>query len=261
MFFLRRRTPQIASLLLGLGLVAAAKLPLFWLQSRFLVWGASAFVTCVLVGLIGVLALRSGGRLRALRLAAPAILLSACTFLYLLIVESSVGRYSMTFLVMFLVALYLENLRRSESGPAGSNASQLVHLCFVLDAVSMFFLLAFIFGLAAFYSVSLPSAAVAVGAVAAFLTHETLWRAGFGSRGHAGLVIAAAAVGIEGYVALSLLPTSHLVNAAVGVILFSAGLHVIKEVMSGAGEFKYFRKELVGSLSLAVLLLTTARWS
>ncbi len=261
MAFLRRRSPHIASLVLGLGLLAAAKFPLLWVESRFWVWGLAALLTSVLVGLIGVLAFRSGGCWRALRLMAPAILLTLCASLYLLIIESSWGRYALTVLVMFLVAVYMENLRRSESGPEASHASHLVHLCFVLDAVSLFFLLAFIFGLAAFYYVSLPAAAAAVGAVTAFLTHEMLWRAGFGSRGQLGLVAAAAVIGMEGYVALTLLPTAYLVNSAVAVILFSVGLHVVKQILSGAGEFKYFRKELIASLSLAVLLLTTARWS
>src|SRR3990172_9259733 len=171
MHFLRRRAPQIAAVLSGFGLLAAAGFPWSLAEDRLLLWETAAVLTVALVGLTGALACFSGSRLRALRLASPAILLSASSFLYLLIVETVLGRCALTALVMGLTAVFFENWRRAEAAPEHPDHVQLMHPSLVLDAVSFFFLMAFIFGISAFYRVPLIVAAVAVGSVAAFLTH------------------------------------------------------------------------------------------
>jgi len=263
MGYLRRRLAYIISLLLGAGLLAAARLPLAVVDGRLLVWTSIVAFTAALVAVAGTHVSYHAGApvFRSLRLAAPAVFLAASSFLYLLIVETALGRYGLAALVMFLTAVFFENLRRSPEGAERSGPTNLVHLSLVLDALSLFFLLSFIFGVAAFFYVSLPLAAAVIGLVAAAMTREMLWRSGLQSREYVSLIVAAGLIGAETYVALALLPTSHLVNAAVAVVLLSAALHVVRQVLSGAGEFRYFRKELAASLLLAVLLMTTARWA
>lgn len=261
MIFLRRRIALFVSLLVGLGLFAAARLPLMAAEDQLTVWGAIFAATAALVTAAAVLAAWGRGSvLRSLRLAIPVILLVASSFVYLLIIETPSGRYGLAGLAMLLTAVFFENLRLAAAGPDRAGSAHLINLSFVLDATSLFFLLAFVFGFATFYHVPLPNAAAAVGAVTALIAHEALWRAGFSVREHAVLVVAAGIVGAETYVTLSLLPTSYLVDAAVAVVLLSAALHVVKQVLSGAGELKFFRKELAASLTLAMLLLCTARW-
>jgi len=262
MNWLRRRLPYLISLLSGTGLLAAARLAVAHKDGNFFVWSVIAGSVSALVAIGGILIFWGGRPLRSLRLALPAVFLTVSAFLYLLIIETPWGRFGLTALVMFLTAVFFESLRRSL--PAGSDRpgpASLIYLSLVLDAVSLFFLLAFIFGLATFYNISLSAASAGIGLVTAFMAHEMLWRAGFATRDQAALVAASGFIGAEVFAGLYLLPTSYLVNAAVAVVLLTAALHVVKQVLSGAGELKYFRKELAAALLLAVLLLTTARWA
>jgi hypothetical protein len=261
MTFFRRRISFIISPLIGLGLFAAVRLPLLVEGGQMAVWGAVFAVTVALTAGAGFFVARESGRgLQAVRWAAPAVLLVISAFVFLLIIETTAGRYGLAGLVMLLTAVYFENLRATIPGAGQFGPGDLMHLSFVLDAVSLFFLLAFVFGVAAFYYVSLPVAALAVGLLAALMTHETLWRAGIRTLDHISLVAAAGLIGLEAYVALSLLPTTYLVNAGVAVVLLSAALHVVKQVLSGAGEIKFFRKEMVAALILAGVLFGTANW-
>lgn len=262
MTFFRRRISYIIAPLIGLGLFAAARLPLLVDDGKMTIWGAACAVTVGLTALAAFFVARESGRgLRAVRWAAPVVLLAASGFVFLLIVESSVGRYALAALVMLLAAVYFENLRAAIPSNIPSGPVDLMHLSFVLDAVSFFFLLAFIFGFATFYDVPLMITSLIVGLLAALVTHETLWRAGFSTRQHAGLITAAGILGLEAHVALSLLPTSYLVNAGVVVVLLSAAMHATKQILSGAGEFRFFRKEMAAALLLSALLLGTANWS
>jgi hypothetical protein len=262
MTFFRRRISYIVAPLIGLGLFAAARLPFLAENDKMAVWGAVFAVTVVFTAGAAFFVARESGRgLRAVRWAVPVVLLVTSAFVFLLIVETAAGRYGLAGLVMLLSAVYFENLRATIPGAGRFGPGDLMHLSFVLDAISFFFLLAFIFGFATFYNVPLPVAAMVVGLLVALMTHETLWRAGFSTRQHVSLVVAAGVLGLEAHVALSLLPTSYLVNAGVAVVLLSAAMHAVKQVLSGAGEVRFFRKEIVAALLLAGLLLGTANWS
>jgi len=247
--------------LAALGLAAVVLLPAYTPEDgRLTVWAALTGVTVCVVAAAGVRAAKAAlsGPGRS-RWAAPPAFLTLSSSLFLLMAETSAGRWSLVALTVLLVAVYFENLRgAAESHKGGTGA--LARLSGVLDAISLFFALAFIFGLANFYYVSLPAAALTVGLAGAALFHETLWRAGFETKGQRTLVAAAGCVCAEAYAALSFLPTSNLVNAAVAVVLLAAALRVSERVLSGAGEFKFFSRELAASLALAMVLLLTARW-
>ncbi len=245
--------------LVGLGLYAAARFPLGLAEGKFMAWAAISFTTTLVVSAASFLVVRvsrPGGSW--LPFVEPPLFLTLSSFLALLLIETSFGRYGAAVLVMVLLAVYFENLRASESG--SGQPADLVHLAHALDFVGLFFVSAFAFEIGTFFYVPVPLLALAMALVGAAAAAADLWRAGFSVRDQVWLVGALAALSGELFVALNFLPISNLVNAAVGVVLFSLALQVAKHVLSGAGEFKYVRRELAVSSALVVVLLLTAKW-
>ncbi len=242
----------------GLGLYAAARFPT-GAADKFLVWAAIVAVTTAAIAAAAVLVVRTsrpGGRW--LPFIEPPIFLTAASFLVLLLVETSLARYGLAVLSMVLLAVYFENLRAADSDRG--QPADLVHLAHALDFVGLFFLAAFAFEIGMFFYVPVPLSAAVMAVFGAAAAAADLWRAGFVLREQSWLVAALGTLSGELFIALNFLPTSNLVNAAVAVVLFSLALQTAKHVLSGAGEFKYIRRELAVSAALVVILFLTARW-
>jgi hypothetical protein len=278
----RSRLPILAAPLVGVGLYGAMRFSPTVSQGKILVLWGIGVVTVAAVAAAGFFLMRtasaadpgrqaaaadgqagvapSHGIAGAPRLTEPPILLTTGAFLFLLIAGSSFGRCALTILTMLLIAVYFEGLRRVADRDNPVSPADLAQLAHMLDLAAVFLMSAFVFGIRAFYDVPALILAIVIAAIWAFVAAENLSRTGIPVKMSAGPLVAVAVFGAEAYATLSLLPISHLVAAAVSVILLAVSTLIVGQTLSGAVEPAKIRRDLAASIGLAALLLLTARW-
>ena len=162
-------------------------------------------------------------------------------------------------MAVVLVLIYLDNLRAVKKDAPGSRAD-LAHLAFLIDLVGFYFLSAFAFGIRLFYSVPALLLAAAIAAGGVFVSFGSFRRVGIEQARFRVAIVFLALLTAELYLVLAYLPVSHLVDAAVMTVLFTAVLQAMRQVLTGVATPANLRRELAFSVILAAVLLATARW-
>ncbi len=257
-----RWTIIVAPLVVAGSFLAALWLPAFLPQvaatSIAVVLAAAVIVVTVAVV---IAAHRTHGIRPSLRLAFTPASVVIAGAAYLLLVEGVIARYALVAVVATLVGMFMAALDDLlDANGLGAHREDFLHFSFALHVIAAFFLLAFLFGLQTFAEVPLPITAAAAGVLLAAIAAESLSRAGKSGKDAALLAGSLGVVSAEFYVALSFLPTTYLVDAAVGVILFAAALHLAAGV-STDGSRNPLRRHTALIVSLLALVLGTAQWS
>jgi len=161
--------------------------------------------------------------------------------------------------VALLVGAHLGQVRAAAArGPEFDPA--LAHLANLVGLAGLFLLLAFLYGINSYYYVSMPLLGLAAATLVAGVARESLVSFGLTSAELPIVIVVIGALEFQAYVGFSFLPTGSLVNAAVNVILFASSLYVVRMILQGAGEARYFRRELALSLLSVAVLMATAGW-
>lgn len=208
------------------------------------------------------LAARDAGSVwRRLRLALTPTLFTATAFGYYLLLESRMGRYGLIALVIAVLAVWFIQLRKALHPLIPVTLIEFAHLSYAMHVVAMFFVYAFAFGVNMYVYVPSPLLALGVGLIGTIVAFETLGgvRAARGEKAAIIAVIGVLAAEFQG--AVIFLPTSHIVDAAVALILFVLALHVFRQVLCGVAEAKTIRRHFALSTLLVVLVLFTAQWT
>ncbi|HTK05100.1 MAG TPA: hypothetical protein VL500_05940 [Candidatus Eisenbacteria bacterium] len=199
-------------------------------------------------------------RIAALTAATPAALVMGA-FGCFLIVDTRVARIALAASAVILTAVYLAYVRGMVKRDERFRAEDFSHLSFAVHVTSVFFMLAFVFGAPGYLQVPMPAAAFVVALGILVATAESTRRAGLNGRDSAAITAAFAALGVQLYLALSFLPTTNLVNAAVGTVLYAAGLHAAVSALAGKVPAPAFRRQFALSFALVAIVFATARWA
>ena len=221
--------------------------------------GAFAVAVSAVAG-FGLARIGHRGRIAALTAATPAVLVAAA-FGCFLIVDTGPGRLTLAASAVVLSVAYLSYLRGIVRRDPRFRPEDFSHLSFAVHVIAVFFAFAFAFGVPGYLPVPVPAVAGALSLVILLSTAESLRRAGLSGRDAALVSSAFVALGAQLYFALSFLPTTNLVNAAVGTVLYATGLHASVSVLSGRSSEPAFRRQFAVSFLLLVVVFATARWA
>ncbi len=169
----------------------------------------------------------------------------------LLVASTAIG-----FCVLFLA--YWHGMGR---GDARFRADDFAHLSFALHVVATFFVLASAFSLSDFLPLPLPALAAIAGLITLVTVAETMRRAGLPSSSIPSFAVVMAVVMAEVTVALSELPTSNLVDAMIGVVVYATCLHAATAILAPTPRPAVLRRHFALSFAIVILVLFTARWA
>jgi hypothetical protein len=256
----RRIALYAVPLLVGACFFAATRLPSAWQPgSRTLalgaLWIAAAVIAAVasLLGALGGIPLR-----RAAHVALTPTVLAAASFGAFLSVERDLSRVAVAVATMALLAAHFAFVAGMRAEASRYGTEDLGHISFAIHVVASFFCLVCAFAVVPTLAVPLPAASFAVGLFVGLVAWETLWHEGFAVAQFAPVALAFGALGAEFHAALSFLPTSPIVDAAVELTLIVSALHAALRVLKG---MPLLRRHAALTLALTVLVLGTARWT
>jgi hypothetical protein len=243
-------------------LVAAVRLPPAFADHRLPALAALAAASVFFAGLSAYVASRGGfGRSIAARYAVTPAFFSLSASCFLLLVEGSLWRIALiaaSSAALYVWFSYVDGMRTE---PGRFTTDGFAHLVRVLRVTAAFFFLSFCFGITVFMQVPVWIPALAVLVATGIVAWETLWHAKRSSREEFPLIVAVALVSAQLYVALSFLPTSAMVNAAVATTLVAFALHFAERIFDGIGAGRGLRRHFAMTAALVVLVLATARWA
>jgi hypothetical protein len=203
---------------------------------------------------------RHAGRVVSAALAVTPTFLVAGAYGFFLVVGNDAARAAVLAVAAVLVGFYFTYLVGLQTHDARFQKEDFLDLSFVIHVLTMFFVLAATFGISGFSYLPTPVIAVCVAVVALLASVETFRRAGVLASG-AAFAFAFAFVAAEFVVALSFLPTSGLVNATVGAVLYAAGLRIATWTLIGRADVRTSRRQVALSFFLVLLVFSTARWN
>ncbi|MEY4744156.1 MAG: hypothetical protein RL272_101 [Candidatus Parcubacteria bacterium] len=214
----------------------------------------------VAIAAYGIARIGQARRAAALTAATPAAL-TAAAFGFFLVADSGVGAAAIAGSSALLAAAYLGYLRGMVKGDGRFRAPDFSHLSFAVHVVTVFFTLAVAYGMPDYLQLPVSYAAVAVAAVMAIAAAESLRRAGLAGRDVVVPSAAFAALGVQLFIGFSFLPTSDLVNAAAGTLLYASGLRVAVAMLDAKAPAPAYGRSFAFTLLLVVIVLSTARWA
>lgn len=199
----------------------------------------------------------SGWR-RGLRLAFTPSALFAAGFGFFLMVERDITRLVIAAVLVGLVTAFLLTTEgMGETSPRYAPAD-LAHLAAMMHAAAAFFGAAFMLELPGIAGVHPAWMSFAAAALFGVLTHESLWHEGFARDRGWPVTFAFAVIGGEFHAALLLLPLLPLVGAALLTVLYVPAFNAVTLSLKGA---RPPLRPLAWAMSLAAVILATARWS
>lgn len=302
--FATNMLPYAAALLAGAAFMVASSLARADVGNKDLLLAVPALFIAVAIAIASVLLVGVRTQiLTGLRAAISPVILALSAYGYYLLIDRGIVRYAVVAAVAVLLAVYLEHVKRpteiksdkavtsvqGERGDLTQGSEAYANLSFTIHFISVFFLSAFMLGLVQMTQASGLLLSLVMGFAVFVLMHETLVRFGTDpstslpstslgtggtGKGSARTVsVIFGVVGAEIHVALSFLPTAHVVNAAVFTILYALGVLVAKTALQhGSGQAavggpepaesatKALRRYVVISFILIILILVTARW-
>ena len=257
----RRFAPYVVPLFFGGCLfVVATTVHSVRPELRVLVLTVLSGVTVSIIGAAAFLAARVArmSSRRAMHVALTPIIFTAGTLSVFMLVEHNVTRYVIAVIALGLLCAHFASVLAMRGEIARYGHEELGHLSFVLQVIASFFGFAFAFGVSAFTTLPQAVVAVATGISVMLFTRERLWSEGFSSEQTSAIAIAIGILGTEFFFALSFLPTTWAVNAAVALILLVSGLHATVRILKGTA---LLRRQFAFTFILILLVLGTARWT
>lgn len=188
------------------------------------------------------------------------IVLWASSMVFFFFLEGDVSKWIVATVVSTCMVLYAENCFSFYHLPSAYQAYALENLSMVLYVLSAFFLTSGAFGAQLFLLLPTWIPAIVMSFAVLFATTAVFWVSKIGFETGRPYAIVGAIVMAELYVALSMLPTSFVTNAA----LFSVALYAFF-VFARANVLERMTKmmvtrSLVFISALFIVILCTARW-
>ena len=211
--------------------------------------GGAAFIASRVAGMFGR---------RSLHVAMIPTMFSLGAFGLFILVEHDLTRYAVAALSMGLLSAHFAYVIGMHEERSRYTVEELAHLSFALLVVTSFFFFALAFGISSFTALPEIVIAPATGVLIALFAWETLWEEELATRRSVPVALAFGVLGAELTAALSFLPTSWSVDAAVALILFVSALLAAVRILKGV---QLLRRQFMMTLSLTLLVLGTARWS
>ncbi|MBI4457466.1 hypothetical protein HY633_00695 [Candidatus Uhrbacteria bacterium] len=254
------RTPVfLTPVMVGAAFLAAAKLAprigdAFWPTLGVVI----AVLLIALAGMLGF-AVRMLDREIMLRSLGAPLFLVLGAYGFLLLVETTRGRYALTAGVMAALALYAEQLRIAQRLRRHSDFLAVEHLAHPLRLLGLFFLLDFLFGVNAFVPVPVAARAALAG-LAAGLAATPVFGNVIGRKQAAATAAVFGLVVAELFSAFALLPVSALASAAALTLLFSGVLHLVRHPFTPEETPRQARRSFASAVLMTAAVLATARW-
>jgi hypothetical protein len=157
--------------------------------------------------------------------------------------------------------LFLAYWRGMGSSDVRFRTDDFAHLSFAVHVVAMFFVMASAFGVTEYVPMPLVAVVAIVGLVSLVTAAETLRRSGVRSPMLAPVSLTVAALLTEASFALMQLPTTSLVNAVVGTVVYASTLHAANTILVAPSHPPAFRRHFALSFAIVILVLSTARWA
>lgn len=255
-----------ASVFLAAGLIVLeAEWPALWPEFGLPLVVASGVLAAIVAwfgGAATILGAAPPGfsRSAAARLSSPGAFLIASAALFILLVDTRLGRWGIVILAAVLLWVFHQNLRFAAADPASERARNLNNLACTLDAVGGFMFSAFLFGASEFFEFPAVAGAALAGAAGAWIAYETVRRYGFDVRKEAPAVAFFGVLAAELQGGLSFLPTVREVNAAAAVLVAAPVLHFIVRILAGRMEVRRTLRILAAAGILIAAVMLTARW-
>lgn len=190
----------------------------------------------------------------------PAILLAGGLGTFMT-VEGDTARLLVAATTIGFSVLFVAYWHGMGRGDARFSDDDFAHLSFALHVVAMFFALVSAFGLSDFLALPLPAVAGIAGAITLVTVAETMRRAALPRQSIIAFSVTMSLIMAEAAVALSELPTSNLVDAMMGVVVYATCLHAATAVLQPSVRPPALRRHLALSFAIVILVLSTARWA
>jgi hypothetical protein len=234
--------------------IAAVQLPFILAYGRT---GTLALIGLVLAVINAVAAQQLTGRWYH---GIPSAMLAVGGFGYLMLIGGTAGRYLLIGVLCALLAVYFSFLERHGRPTTGDVRLDYERLSLMMLAPSTFFLFTFGFALIEHQVVGRAWVTPVAALLMAFLTWEMVRRLRIAAPTVALLLAASAVLGAQFFLAVSLLPLSHLVSAAALVIVLSLALQRMHDAVAETVHEAAFRRQAAFSLLLLIAILVTAQW-
>jgi hypothetical protein len=193
-------------------------------------------------------------------LGTPCLLLISAV-MFFLIVESTVGAWALAVAVTLAVSLYAENLFAFYHLPSMYQAYSLEYLSLMCYVTSAFFFTGSAYMAQLFLELPLWVPAITIFIIVLLATVAVFWVSKIGFETGVLFAITGAILMTEVYVALSMLPTSFVTQAAAFSVLWYVYLGLARaQVLEKITPVVIRRYVLLGSLLLAIIF-GTASWT
>ncbi len=253
MILLHRLTPFALALAVAVGFAALIVSPLPWLYpaiacfalvplllGRLLLWEFRRPAFWVFIG-------------------TPCLLVLSSMFFFLFL-ESIPAKWMLAALVTGAVGLYAENLFAFYHMPSAYQAYALEYLSLVLYVASGFFFTSGAYGSQLFLLLPVWVPALAVFVAVLFATIAVFWVSKVGFETGLVFAIAGAIVMTEIYIALAMLPTSFVTNAAAFAVFLYLFLGLSRARVLDTLTKPVLRRYLATGVFLLAVIFGTATW-
>lgn len=190
------------------------------------------------------------------------IFLVASAFLFMLFLEATQAKWTLSFIVTLAVGLYTENLFAFYHLPSAYQAYALEYLTLVMVLLGTFFYASGANAANAFLSYYVPLwiPSILTFFVVLMLTLALFWVSKVGFETGRRYAIAGAFLFTELYVVLALLPTSFLTNAAAFATLLYCYLGLMRAHVLERLNSQVVKRYVISGIVLLLLIFGTAQW-
>ncbi|MFH1631705.1 MAG: hypothetical protein ABIA47_01610 [bacterium] len=189
----------------------------------------------------------------------PTFFLASSIFFFLFL-EQEYAKFVLALIVTAGFWLYVESLFTFYHLPAAYQAYSLEYLSLVMYILSGFFFTSAAYGAQLFLQLPVWIPAIAVFLVSIFATVSVFWASKIGSRVGIRFALVVSIIISELYIALAMLPTSFLTNAAVFAIAMYLLLGLSRAHVLDKLSKRVLKHYLLIGIILLLMVFGTARW-
>lgn len=253
MILFKRTLPILTGCLTFLGLFLIS-----WWQVH--IWILLALTVLVVVLGLGMLAGWGADLERWGIIAITPVLFVVAAVAFMLFVQETWLLVVISAVTALFIALFLEHVFRFIFAPGLYQPYALEHTSIVLHIASVYFFTTMFYGLNTFLHVPIWLLALIFFVLAMAYVYETLWVSKIPSATCAHMALLGGWLLVQLFVAISFLPTSFFVNAALISVVFYVFLGVVRARLLQRLSDEVTRRYAFSGAALFALILVTAQW-
>ncbi len=253
MILFKRTLPILTGLVAFLGLFLIS-----WWQDH--IWILLALTVLAVILGLGVLAGWGADLERWGVIAISPTLFVVAAVAFMLFVQETWLLIMISAVTAVFIALFLEHVFRFIFAPGLYQPYALEHTSIVLHIASVYFFTTMFYGLNTFLHVPIWLLALIFFVLAIAYVYETLWVSKIPAAIAASMALLGGWLLVQLFVAISFLPTSFFVNAALVSVVFYVFLGVVRARLLQRLSEEVTRRYAIFGAALFVLILVTAQW-